>query len=323
MLSGLNLPVNLLYACLLGIGGCALGVLGLLALPASIRRAERYATLMAFCLAGLSGAAAFLGKPQGLWLPSLTVSAGWLLVQLTRCSWVNILASRAVRVLRHPGVQVALLLAVSPVVVVSLLWPPPETNVPIHRAPREFPARLSALRSNKIIYALTDLDTPIALLAMPHQEAADNLADMEQHFVGELARNNLLICTGPAEAGYNCHGWVFTGGRYWIDGVEVERILAENGYQRVTTPRPGDLAIYRNDSEITHSAVVRTVEADGLLLVESKWGQLGRYIHPADKLNFGHPPVYYRSSRQGHLLRGLERAAAPDVVAVRPPVPEI
>jgi len=324
MLSNPYLPSNLLYASLLGIGGGILGGLGLLALPASVSRAQRYATLLAFCLAGLSGAAALLDKPRGLWAPGLAVAGTWLLGQVASWSWVNILASRVARGLRRPGVQLALLLAVSPVVVVCLLLPPPETDIAIHRSARALSGRqFAAAGPNKSLYARTDLDTPIVVLAMLPQDTADNLTYVQQQFVGELASNHLLICTGAADPGYNCHGWVFTAGCYWIDGEDVERILAQNGYHRVGTPRPGDLAIYRNGSEISHTAVVRMVDEEGLVLVESKWGQLGRYLHPADKLTFGHTLTYYRSTRQGHLLRGLERPGAPGTIAIAPAGPGV
>src|SRR5207248_516297 len=47
--------------------------------------------------------------------------------------------------------------------------------------------------------------------------------------------------------------------------------------------------------------------ADGVVLVESKWGQLGRYIHTcADHIYGDNTCTYYRSSRTGHVLRGLQ-----------------
>src|SRR5690606_17582940 len=43
--------------------------------------------------------------------------------------------------------------------------------------------------------------------------------------------------TAAADPGYNCHGWVFTGGRAWLRGVSVPAILSANGYVLVEQPR--------------------------------------------------------------------------------------
>src|SRR5205807_1160464 len=81
----------------------------------------------------------------------------------------------------------------------------------------------------------------------------------------------------PPDATSNCHGWVFTGGRYWVKGGAVEDILRDNGYRTVEDPRPGDLVVYRDDQgAVSHTGVVSSVGADGLVLVESKWSWLGR-----------------------------------------------
>ena len=39
-----------------------------------------------------------------------------------------------------------------------------------------------------------------------------------------------LIVAGRGDALSNCHGWVFTGGRYWIPIESVDTILNDNGY---------------------------------------------------------------------------------------------
>jgi hypothetical protein len=310
-----DLPANLLGACVLGAGGCLLGVLGLLALPSSGRRGERYVLLLALALAGLSGASALLDKPCLLWLPPLAVSAGCLLVQLARLPGCQALAShagtqagQAVRLLGHPYAQLGLLTATGSLVVAGLLLPPTDA-IPVHHSARFGGPRSSQRVPNRTLQALTDRDAPIGLLLMAPQEVPGQPEDMEQQFVGELARNHQLINSGPADPGHNCHGWVFTGGRYWVDGSDVPRILRDNGYQPVAHPRAGDLVVYRDSAseEVVHTAVVRAVTEEGLVLVESKWGQMGRYIHPPDKLRFANPFRYYRSSRQGHLLRGLEQ----------------
>jgi hypothetical protein len=266
-------------------------------------------------LAGLSGAAAALGKPCLLWGPALSISAGWLLTQPTRLPWTRALANQLAQLFRHPGLQIGLMLLVSPLVVFGLLLPP-EAGIPVHRSVRPTaPARV--VPPNRTTYARTDRNTPVPLLFMAPREAAIGSETIEQQVLAEMATDYTLIKTAPADAGHNCHGWVFTAGKYFIDGDDVQPILDENGYQPVSSPQAGDLAIYRTDesSFVAHTAVVRIVTEEGVVLLESKWGHMGRYIHPPGKLRFAHPPTYYRSSRQGHLLSGLDSGLPP---AVRP-----
>jgi len=123
----------------------------------------------------------------------------------------------------------------------------------------------------------------------------------------ELAMH--LKRTAPADPSYNCHGWNFTAGRYVVDGADVDRILIENGYVEVNTPRVGDLIIYRTrDTHVSHSGVVQAAAEDGLVLVESKWTSMGRFLHLPEAYESGTPWHYYRSPRAGHLLHGLEDA---------------
>jgi hypothetical protein len=42
--------------------------------------------------------------------------------------------------------------------------------------------------------------------------------------------------------------------------------------------------------------------------VESKWGWLGRYLHPPAAQRYGTLWTFHRSDRTGHRLRGLEDA---------------
>jgi len=45
--------------------------------------------------------------------------------------------------------------------------------------------------------------------------------------------------------------------------------------------------------------------------VESKWGPLGRYLHPPECQPWGGHFSYYRSSRDGHQLRIVTAAEGP------------
>ncbi len=65
---------------------------------------------------------------------------------------------------------------------------------------------------------------------------------------------------------YNCYGLVFASRRTNIlDGTEVDKILADDGYTLVTEEKDlceGDIAIYRRNSSITHSAIIVKIVKD-------------------------------------------------------------
>lgn len=134
----------------------------------------------------------------------------------------------------------------------------------------------------------------------------------------ELAAREARPTVGPpairsqsADDRSNCHGWVFTGGRFWVGEADVELIVAENGYRAVSDPRPGDLAVYRVDGAVTHSAVVRYVAPGMPVMVEGKWGGGAVYLHAAGESGYGSDPTYYRAARAGHLLAGVPAPDAP------------
>jgi hypothetical protein len=93
----------------------------------------------------------------------------------------------------------------------------------------------------------------------------------------------------------NCHGWVFTGGQYLLTSQCVETILADNEYQVVAQPRPGDVIVYRDAFDlILHSGLVRLALDDGLVLIESKWGLDARYLHLPEDQGYSQWFKYYR-----------------------------
>jgi hypothetical protein len=86
----------------------------------------------------------------------------------------------------------------------------------------------------------------------------------------------------------------------------VEPFLADNRYAPVTDPRPGDLAVYRQNGAVTHTAVVRYVTPGMPVLVEGKWGATAVYLHPVDASLYGTAFTYYRADRPTHVLAGLD-----------------
>jgi hypothetical protein len=165
--------------------------------------------------------------------------------------------------------------------------------------------------------ARTDQSRRIPLW-VPSAGSLDDLQTFsEADFVRRLRLETHLIQTGPMDGDYNCHGWVFTGGKFWVRGGHVDTILQDNGYRETKRPTIGDLCVYRNqDGEVAHTAVVRGLGADDLILLESKWGKLGRYIHSAttNHAYTSHKPTFYRTGRGTHLLAGIEEVR-PEVFA--------
>jgi hypothetical protein len=163
--------------------------------------------------------------------------------------------------------------------------------------------------------AVTDHGHAVEVKRATATRPPDGTATLDE---SRLRTRNLLLSAirlAPADDVSNCHGWVFTGGRYWVTGKQVDPIIAENGYYHVLAPAVGDLVVYRDPAgNVTHSAIVLALP-DGLApLVESKWGCLGVFLHPVDKSPYGMDFTFYRSPRIGHLLAGLATPATPGKV---------
>ena len=147
------------------------------------------------------------------------------------------------------------------------------------------------------LVAFTDKNRSIRLLT----PLDDDQGDAPQ--VPFEAFSEMVILQAPADFHSNCHGWVFSDGKFVVLGIDVEIILQDNGYEQVDEPREDDLIVYRNQfGFIIHTGVVRLVGHDGLVLVESKWGGLGRYLHRPETQVYAQDFSYYRSSRDGHML---------------------
>lgn len=148
----------------------------------------------------------------------------------------------------------------------------------------------------------TDNGTAVRALSAAELRPANEIGAAERSLLEQQGVHERIIRTGPASDVCNCHGWVFTGGRYWLAPDDVERILVENGYEPVSNPQRNDIAIYRNSGTISHTAVVRSAAPGAPILVEGKWGWMGVFIHEVGASCYGQHYTFYRSSRHGHLL---------------------
>jgi len=288
-------------------GAALLGLPLLLARP-SPRRRLCLAVLLGVCLlAGLATEVPPLDQLAAFRLPLLTLAGAGLGCLILSSPYPARVMAVALTLAGSSRVQGAVLLAGAPLLVMGWCWhieqdatraPGPENLVV------DGPARGAFDETPHV--ARTDRGSPVTVFDVARHEtlAADEAA--EAHLIQSRALERRVIRTAAPDRGSNCHGWVYTGGRYWVDGADVERILQENGYQVVSTPQAGDLVIYRDHGRIAHSAVVRVVTNAGFILLESKWSHLGCFLHAPEDYCFPSPCMYYRSSRAGHLLRGLD-----------------
>jgi len=148
--------------------------------------------------------------------------------------------------------------------------------------------------------AVTDLGREIEMFRYDEVKSLEaveaSLLELER-FTHEVIR-----LEGPNSV-CNCHGWVFTGGTYGVQSKDVDTILADNSYEPVQPAQAGDLVVYRDDSgSALHTGLVRFVGDDGILLVESKWGPLGVFLHAPETQPYGQQFGFWRSPRQGHRL---------------------
>jgi len=165
--------------------------------------------------------------------------------------------------------------------------------------------------------ATTDGGRSVYLGEAREPRSQEQITATERQALASLGLTERIIRRGPASDVCNCHGWVFTGGRYWLTPGDVERILADNGYQEVSNPRPGDLAIYRQGGTISHTALVRTGGDGSPVLVEGKWGWMGVFLHQIGDCCYGTACTFYRGSRETHVLAGLSGRATTAVAAGR------
>lgn len=120
-----------------------------------------------------------------------------------------------------------------------------------------------------------------------------------------------LIQRDEVDISANCHGWVFTGGRFLLRGEGVQQILDDNGYEVVAKPTEGDIVIYRNVlGAILHTGLVQGVLRDDTILVESKWGIDQRFLHLPEQQPYSSIFEFYRSNRGGHLIEIRPNAAS-------------
>jgi len=127
-------------------------------------------------------------------------------------------------------------------------------------------------------------------LDIPNEQVLDVDPSQEARLRNALQKKfkQVAIERRPPSGVYNCHGLTFANRRTAIhDASYVPRILNDDGYQKIklSDVLPGDLVVYYEANEPTHSGVVlRVIEGkpEGVIRspeIMSKWGAAGEYVH--------------------------------------------
>jgi hypothetical protein len=275
----------------------------------------RFAARAAATLAGLGvglGIAAVLDQPGTVAATAKLLGVG--LVVLLTLSWGGLVNRVAATVasLQRPAVRFGLVTVAG---VVTLLGATAYFQRADEKAQDDALAELDEMHSRcpsvptDRARAATDSGT-VVVLKEPVAREVDLAAAEEKVLRAQNYGEHVIRKGGPSDA-TNCHGWVFTGGQFILGPDEVELILKENGYEEVPLPQAGDVVIYRANGGITHTALVRYVTEGQPVLVESKWGNLGVFLHPADKSCYGADYTFHRSGRSGHVLAGIGGPTTP------------
>lgn len=173
------------------------------------------------------------------------------------------------------------------------LYPPPKKPMLL----------LSTPGKKQVIHefvAVTDQNRPIRVFRMAEDES-DPLDENEATSVNFM---ETTIQRGPADPAANCHGWVFLDSQFLIDGEAVQYILDDNGYELTSEPMAGDVIVYRSDNrDIIHSGLVRGVLNDGTIIIESKWGIEGTFLHDPEGTPYSTIFEYYRSPRPDNRVK--------------------
>jgi hypothetical protein len=266
--------------------------------------------LVGLCLVG-SGAVAVFASPGPMAIALAALGGALALGCLLRAEAPRRSLVAALRPLAWPRVQALLLLGVS----VSgafgwVVWLDEQSTPPMLENPFVQDGAESPTLQRVSQVGWTDRGTVVPLYR-PTGLDESTLNTSERRLAEGLFALR-VIATGRRTTESNCHGWMFAGNRFWLMSTDVARILVDNGYQTVIDPALGDLVIYRDsDGLIVHSAIMRGHTGAGELLLESKWGPKGCFVHTPKNQPFGERFEYYRSPRKGHRLSGTKDSYQP------------
>lgn len=285
-----------------GVAGPILALTGLWLETRRGRRSSRVLGGVLFLALSLVGGSLWVGgQPSAVTMPFLALAVACL------AAWAAqpVVVRWGIQRFFKPIVIWGLLLAACPIfsLIYAYRLQRPDPLPPLLAAPP------TLIRTEPSFpHAVTDVGQKIELfqyVTTEDPETLDFLLVKEQDLLQKVIR-----IAGP-DAACNCHGWVFTGGQFGVKSEDVDAILVDNGYVVVAEAREDDVVIYRDElGHVRHTGLVRFVGADGLVLVESKWGPMGIYLHQPQDQPYGTLFNYYHSPRPGNEL-SLVPGAAP------------
>jgi hypothetical protein len=151
----------------------------------------------------------------------------------------------------------------------------------------------------------TDRGSEVQLLIPIPEEDCLVTTSVEDRYYGCYGVGSRMLRVSSPDTSCNCHGWVFARGRYWLTDNQVEMILKENGYGPVNAPGAGDLIVYFGPTgRILHTGIVRLAPetGQGPVLIESKWGKNGRFLHASEDQIYSATFRYFHTPRGSHTL---------------------
>jgi hypothetical protein len=293
-----------LAAVLIGLVGALLGLAGVTSRRTPSLGWRVVGLSFGVAVVGCAAGAAWLGLSPRFWAGLLLLGLATSLQSAIPLRAVEHLVTGFSGLWQRPRLQAGFLLAASPLLAVwctfqllSAVEPTaPLTAVDVSLDPER-------LQESSSVHAFTDQGRPVPLYRMQEAASEEGSQPLDD---ASIARQRVaqLIRTAPPELVYNCHGWVFAAGRHWLRGRDVDNILEDNGYHAVPVPQVGDVIVYRDSHGLVlHSGLVRVAQMD-LVLVESKWGHMGRYLHLPQDQGYGTQFTYYHTDRKGHAIQG-------------------
>jgi hypothetical protein len=311
------ISLDLVTVCAFAVACAFVGLVGLVAQRLVKRSRRPRVEIGLLAVVGLLGLAGLGLAVPALWVPCLGVLAIGAFLALFRIAFLARLGTIAQAVLGHAAaVWVGLLLLGATTLVLQMVELERQMAPSVFAEDSLLPpiSPLDVLQPVQTQWAATDTGRTLPLFTIP-LDSKILPPDGDSSFLSRRHLETALIRTAEADTRYNCHGYVFTGGRFWVRGSHIEQLLKDNGYRSTTNPLPGDIIVYRENATglVSHTGLVRTVIEDtGKVLIESKLGSYGRFIHAADQHPYDNTTAtYYHTVRGGHLLHGLDGVRGP------------
>lgn len=145
-------------------------------------------------------------------------------------------------------------------------------------------------------------------LSVPYYEPERDMTPAEIALYNNIgaAVTGATKLTEP-DAAYNCHAYAWYHAKhldeYWLDSIQA--FINDSACTRLTssdTIQVGDIIVYMStiSDKALHSGVVDSINSDGSLVIRSKWGAGGEYLHAVNQVPSNYLPsgyayqLYYR-----------------------------